>query len=143
MGAVDHLRRARDEMDRRYAEPLDVKGLAHTALTSEAHFIREFKKEFGETPHRYLQRRRIEHAADLLRETDQPVTEIALDVGFASLGWFTTAFKEIMGETPTAYRDRHRGAPPPMVPRCFTMMWTRKPALFQKPDDDPRDTVGP
>ena len=72
VGAVDHLRGARDEMDRRYAEPLDVKGLAHTALTSQAHFIREFKKEFGETPHRYLQRRRIEHAADLLAKPTSP-----------------------------------------------------------------------
>ena len=86
MGDVEHLRRARDEIDRRYAEPLDIGTLARTALASEAHFIRSFKREFGETPHRYLQRRRIERAATLLRETDQPVTEIALDVGFGSLG---------------------------------------------------------
>ena len=106
MGRVEHLRRARDEMDRRYAEPLDIGALAATALASEAHFIRSFKREFGETPHRYLQRRRIERAATLLRETDRTVTEIALDVGFQGLSWFTTAFREIMGETPTAYRDR-------------------------------------
>lgn len=123
---MSHLRRAKDEIDRRYAEPLDIATLARTALASEAHFIRSFKHEFGETPHRYLQRRRIERAADMLRETDKPVTEIALDVGFQSLGWFTTAFKEIMGETPTAYRDRLRGAPPAMIPGCFTMMWTRR-----------------
>jgi AraC-like DNA-binding protein len=99
-----------------------------------------FKREFGETPHRYLQRRRIERAADLLRESDRPVTEIALDVGFGSLSWFTTAFTEVMGEPPTAYRDRHRGGPPPMVPGCFTLMWTRR-AVFRKPDDGGRDTV--
>jgi AraC-like DNA-binding protein len=126
---MNHLRRAKDEIDRRYAEPLDIATLARTALASEAHFIRSFKREFGETPHRYLQRRRIERAADQLRETDKPVTEIALDVGFQSIGWFTTAFREVTGETPTEYRDRLRGAPPPMIPGCFTMMWTR-PSSF-------------
>jgi AraC-like DNA-binding protein len=139
---LNHLRRAKDEIDRRFAEPLDIATLSRTALASEAHFIRSFKKEFGETPHRYLQRRRIERAAALLRESDRPVTEIALDVGFQSLGWFITAFKEIMDETPTAYRDRYRQAPPPMVPGCFTMMWTRR-AVFRKPEDGPADTVGP
>lgn len=139
---MNHLRRAKDEMDRRFAEPLDIPALARTALTSEAHFIRSFKREFGETPHSYLQRRRIEHASDLLRETDRTVTEIALDVGFQSISWFTTAFKEVMGETPTGYRDRLRGAPPELVPRCFTMMWTRR-AVFRKPDPGPGTTVDP
>ena len=69
---MNHLRAAKDEIDRHYAEPLDIATLARTALASEAHFIRSFKLEFGETPHRYLQRRRIERAADLLRETDDP-----------------------------------------------------------------------
>ena len=131
---MNHLRAAKDEIDRHYAEPLDIATLARTALASEAHFIRSFKLEFGETPHRYLQRRRIERAADLLRETDQPVTQIALDVGFQSIGWFATAFKDVMGQTPTAYRDRHRGAPPPMIPGCFTLMWTRKSSF---PDAGP------
>ena len=131
---MNHLRAAKDEIDRHYAEPLDIATLARTALASEAHFIRSFKLEFGETPHRYLQRRRIERAADLLRETDQPVTQIALDVGFQSIGWFATAFKDVMGQTPTAYRDRHRGAPPPMIPGCFTLMWTRKSSF---PDAEP------
>jgi AraC-like DNA-binding protein len=139
---VSHLRRAKDEMDRRYAEPLEIARLARTALASEAHFIRSFKREFGETPHAYLQRRRIERAAMLLRETDRTVTEISLDVGFQSIGWFTTAFREVMGETPTAYRDRLRGAPPPMVPGCFTMMWTRR-AVFRKPQNGSGDTVEP
>ena len=139
---MEHLRRAKDEMDRRYAEPLDVPTLARTALCSEAHFIRAFKRTYGETPHSYLQRRRIERAAMLLRETDRTVTQIALDVGFTSISWFTTAFKDVMGETPTAYRDRLRGAPPPMVPGCFTMMWTRR-AVFRKPEDGSGRTVGP
>jgi AraC-like DNA-binding protein len=131
VGGVEHLRRARDEMDRRYAEPLDVATLARTALSSEAHFIRSFKREFGETPHRYLQRRRIERAATLLRETDRSVTEISLDVGFQGLSAFTTAFREIMGETPTAYRNRLRGAPPATIPGCYTMTWTRKSSFPQ------------
>ena len=116
---VNHLRAAKDEIDRRYAEPLDIATLASTALASEAHFIRSFKREFGETPHRYLQRRRIERAGDRLRETDDPITQIALDVGFTCISWFATAFREVMGETPTAYRDRHRGAPPRDDPRLL------------------------
>jgi AraC-like DNA-binding protein len=135
---VNHLRAAKDEIDRRYAERLDVATLARTALASEAHFIRSFKREFGETPHRYLQRRRIERAADALRETDLPVTEVALGVGFSSISWFATAFKEVMGETPTGYRERHRGAPPPMIPACFTMVWTRK-SSFPQDGARPRD----
>jgi AraC-like DNA-binding protein len=136
---VNHLRAAKDEIDRRYAEPkLDIATLARTALASEAHFIRSFKREFGETPHRYLQRRRIERAADRLRETGDPITQIALDVGFTSISWFATAFREVMGQTPTAYRERHHGAPPPMIPACFTLMWTRKSSFPQAPGP-PRD----
>ena len=136
---MNHLRAARDEIDRRYAEPgLDIPTLARTALASEAHFIRSFKREFGETPHRYLQRRRIERAADRLRETDDPVTQIALDVGCPSISWFATAFRDVMGETPSADRERHHGAPPPMIPACFTMMWTRK-SSFPQAGAPPRD----
>jgi AraC-like DNA-binding protein len=82
------LLRVRDRMDRCYADALDVEALARSAHLSRAHFIRSFREAFGETPHRYLQRRRIERAMALLRETDRPVTEISLDVGFASLGTF-------------------------------------------------------
>ena len=82
--------RARDAMDRDYAQPLDIPALAKIAIVSEAHFIRVFKATFGETPHRYLQRRRVERAMFLLRETDRSVSEICLDVGFTSLGTFTT-----------------------------------------------------
>ncbi len=86
--------RARDAMDRGFARPLDVPALARIAHVSEAHFIREFRATFAETPHRYLQRRRVERAAFLLRETDRSVTEICLDVGFASLGTFSRTFRD-------------------------------------------------
>ena len=97
--------RARDAMDRDYAKPLDVPTLARIAYVSDAHFIRTFRATFGETPHRYLQRRRVERAMFLLRETDRSVTEICLDVGFTSLGTFSRTFRDIVGESPSAYRD--------------------------------------
>src|SRR3954468_19098499 len=96
--------RARDAMDRAYAEPLDITALARIAHVSEAHFTRTFRATFGETPHRYLQRRRVERAMFLLRETERSVTDICLDVGFTSLGTFTRTFHEIVGESPSAYR---------------------------------------
>jgi len=118
--------RARDAMDRTYARPLDVATLARIACVSEAHFIRTFRATFGETPHRYLQRRRVERAMFLLRETDGSVTDICLDVGFASLGTFTRTFGAIVGEPPTSYRRRAEVRP---APSCFTMAWTR-PSSF-------------
>src|SRR5438270_12304936 len=119
--------RARDAMDRTYAQPLNIPELARIAVVSEAHFIRTFRATFGETPHRYLQRRRVERSMFLLRETDRSVTEICLDVGFSSLGTFSRTFREIVGRSPSAYR---RGAEPPKaVPTCFTMSWTR-PSSF-------------
>ena len=95
------LLRARDAMDRAYAEPLDVRAVAAVAHISEAHFSRSFRAVFGETPHRYLQRRRVERSMFLLRETDRSVTDICLDVGFTSLGTFSRMFREIVGETPS------------------------------------------
>ena len=95
------LLRARDAMDRAYAEPLDVRAVAAVAFISEAHFSRSFRAVFGETPHRYLQRRRVERSMFLLRETDRSVTDICLDVGFTSLGTFSRMFREIVGETPS------------------------------------------
>jgi transcriptional regulator GlxA family with amidase domain len=120
------LLRARDAMDRTYAQPLDIPSLARIAYVSEAHFIRSFRATFGETPHRYLQRRRVERSMFLLRETDRSVTDICLDVGFSSLGTFSRTFSEILGESPTSYRKRaHTRA----VPTCFGMAWTR-PSSF-------------
>jgi transcriptional regulator GlxA family with amidase domain len=118
--------RARDTMDRAYAEPLDVPALAQIANVSEAHFIRTFRATFGETPHRYLQRRRVERAMFLLRATDRSVTDICLDVGFNSLGTFSRSFQAIVGESPTTYRGR---GPIMAVPNCFAMAWTR-PSSF-------------
>ena len=119
--------RARDAMDRDYAKALDIKALAAIAFVSEAHFIRVFKATFGETPHRYLQRRRVERAMFLLRETDRSVTEVSLDVGFSSLGTFTRTFTEIVGDPPTTYR--WRAADLRAVPACFAKAWTR-PSSF-------------
>jgi AraC-like DNA-binding protein len=119
--------RARDAMDRDYAKPLDIPALARIAYVSEAHFIRTFRATFGETPHRYLQRRRVERAMFLLRETDRSVTEICLDVGFTSLGTFGRTFRAIVGESPTSYRDA--AADLRAVPACFAKAWTR-PSSF-------------
>ena len=102
------LLRARDAMDRSYADAMDIEALARFVHLSRAHFIRTFRETFGETPHRYLQRRRLERAMRLLRETDIPVTEICLDVGFTSLGTFSRTFHEIVGTSPRAYRERGR-----------------------------------
>jgi AraC-like DNA-binding protein len=121
------LLRARDAMDRAYAQPLDVPALARIAYVSESHFIRTFRATFGETPHRYLQRRRIERAMFMLRETDKTVTDISLEVGFASFGTFSRTFREIVGESPTSYRERRNGAD--RVPTCVGMAWTR-PSSF-------------
>src|SRR5919205_2951717 len=100
--------RARDAMDRAYAQPLDVPALARIAHVSPAHFTRTFRATFGETPHRYLQRRRIERAMFFLRTTDRSVTDICFDVGFSSLGTFSRTFRDIVGESPTAFRQRGR-----------------------------------
>src|SRR6202048_1354606 len=98
--------RARDAMDRTYAMPLDIAHLARVASVSDAHFIRTFRATFGETPHRYLQRRRVERAMFLLRETERSITDICMDVGFNSVGTFSRTFRDIVGETPMAYRGR-------------------------------------
>jgi AraC-like DNA-binding protein len=119
------LLRARDAMDGSYAEPLDVPTLARIAHVSEAHFIRTFRT-FGETPNRYLQRRRVERAMWLLRSTDRTVTDICMDVGFSSLGTFSRVFRDIVGEPPSAFRQRGPLGP---VPSCFAMAWLR-PSSF-------------
>jgi AraC-like DNA-binding protein len=119
------LLRARDRIDRHYREPLDVPALAAVACMSQAHFIRSFKTAFGETPHRYLQRRRIERAMERLRRTDRSVSEVCLEVGWTSFATFSRTFREVVGCTPSEYR-----ATPPVsrdgeVPTCFVKSWTR------------------
>src|SRR3954468_24392096 len=116
------LLRARDAMDRDYAQRLDLPALARLAHMSEGHFSRTFRATFGETPHHYLQRRRVERAMFLLRETDRSVTDICFQVGFGSLGTFSRTFRDIVGAGPRAYRKQ---APATAVPTCFTMAWTR------------------
>ena len=111
------LLRARDAMDGSYARPLDIAALARIAHVSEAHFIRTFRATFGETPHRYLQRRRVERAMFLLVQTDRSVTEICLDVGFTSLGTFSRTFRAIVGESPTQLPRAGRGPRRPQLLR--------------------------
>ena len=112
------LLRARDAMDRAYAEPLDVRAVAAVAHISPAHFSRRFRAVFGESPHRYLQRRRVERSMFLLRESDRTVTDICFDVGFSSVGTFSRTFREIVGQTPSAYREGHG---PIVAPHCVQL----------------------
>ena len=121
-----HLLRARDLADERYREPLVVEDLARAAGLSRAHFIREFRRAFGETPHQYLLTRRLERAATLLRSTDRSVLDICTSVGLRSVGSFTTSFRRAYGLTPTAYR----AAFPPaaeraLVPACIVRAYGR------------------
>ncbi len=129
------LLRARDAMDRAYPEPLGIGTLAAIACLGEVPFIRTFRAAFGETPHRYLQRRRIERAMFVLRRTERSVTDVCLDVGFTSLGSFSRTFREIVCETPTAYRERVRaaGAGTAHVPTCFAMAWGRPVSFGEAP----------
>jgi AraC-like DNA-binding protein len=118
--------RTRDTMDRAFAEPLDLPALARIAHVSPAHFSRQFRATFGETPHRYLQRRRVERAMELLRETDRPVTDICFDAGFNSLGTFSRTFRAVVGESPSRYRARLAGRGVALgVPACLAMAWMR------------------
>jgi len=120
------LRRAKDRMDREYAQPLDVPALARTALMSPAHFSRRFRDAFSESPYSYLMTRRIERAQALLRRGDLSVTDVCFAVGCTSLGSFSTRFTELVGESPSAYRSRDhtelRGTAP-----CYAMLVTRPP----------------
>jgi AraC-like DNA-binding protein len=119
-----HLRRARDLMDREYARPIDVAELARTALMSQAHFSRQFRATYGETPYGYLMTRRIERAKALLRNGDVSVTQVCFDVGCTSLGSFSARFTQLVGETPTAYRARDHSALIG-VPGCVAKNLTR------------------
>ncbi|MBL1290933.1 helix-turn-helix transcriptional regulator [Streptomyces sp. NPDC057067] len=118
------LRRARDRMDRDYAEPLDVAALARSALMSPGHFSRSFRAAYGETPYSYLMTRRIERAKALLRRGDLTVTEVCFEVGCTSLGSFSSRFTELVGESPSSYRGRAHDAGA-AVPPCVAKIHTR------------------
>jgi AraC-like DNA-binding protein len=128
-----HLRRARDHVDRHSREPLDLDELAAVAGVSKYHFARSFEAAYGETPMRYLTRRRIERAQDLLRAANLTVTEVCMLVGFSSLGSFSSRFAQLVGETPTAYRDRWAARGGAHVPGCY---------LFMRGGLDPGGTTG-
>lgn len=118
------LRRARDMMDREYARPLDVPALARAAFMSSAHFSRQFRAAFGETPYGYLMTRRMERAKALLRRGDLSVTQVCMAVGCTSLGSFSSRFTDLVGESPSSYRARHHAAGAG-IPACFAKILTR------------------
>ena len=128
-----HLLRAKDLIDARYREPLDVEKLARAARLSPAHFSREFRRAFGETPHQYLLTRRLERAAALLRATDRSVADICFSVGLTSVGSFTTSFRRSFGMSPTAYRTAH---PPAVtrarIPTCVLQAYARPNSSFRE-----------
>jgi AraC-like DNA-binding protein len=122
---VRHLLRAKDVIDARYREPLDVPTLARAAHLSGAHFTREFRRAFGETPHQYLLTRRLERAAELLRNTDHTVADICLSVGLSSVGSFTTSFGRTFGLSPTAYRATYPPVERIRIPTCVLQAYAR------------------
>lgn len=119
---LPHLRRARDLMDRHYAEPLDLDRVAAAAGVSKYHFLRSFATVFGITPAQYLSQRRIERAQDLLRTSNLAVTEICHLVGFSSVGSFSARFRELVGESPSGYQRRYAASGPPKIPGCYVFM---------------------
>jgi AraC-like DNA-binding protein len=138
------LRRARDLIDRDFAQPLDLEAMAREAGYSRFHFARAFTDAYGETPRRYLTRRRIERAKTLLRTANLSVTEICLVVGFDSLGSFSSRFRSLVGQSPAAYRAAAvaRGGPPP-IPGCVVLMWTRPHGEFPQAGRSASDDLSP
>jgi AraC-like DNA-binding protein len=134
-----HLRRARDLIDRRFADPLDLAALAAAAGVSKYHFLRCFTETYGRTPGSYLTRRRIERAQDLLRATNLTVTEICRLVGYESLGSFSSRFKELVGTTPSAYQDSYAARGAPRIPGCFVLMHGLSDRSVARPAEAPRD----
>ena len=138
-----HLLRAKDLVDARYAEPLDVGDLAREAGLSRAHFSAEFRRAFGEPPHVYLLTRRLERAAALLRTTDHSVADICMSVGLSSVGSFTTSFRRMFGLTPTAYRAAH---PPASmfarIPACVVHAYSRPQNRTFREDDGAASSIG-
>jgi AraC-like DNA-binding protein len=132
-----HLLRAKDLADARYSERLDVEDMAAAAGLSKAHFSREFRRAFGESPHHYLLTRRLERAAALLRMTDWSIAEVCLEVGLLSIGSFTTSFKRTYGMTPTEYRaSQPPAALAARIPSCFVRTYMRpQSARFKKTVD--------
>src|SRR5215471_13065710 len=133
-----HLRRARDTVDRRYAEPLDLDELASAASVSKFHFLRCFTRTYGVTPAVYLTERRIERAQDLLRATNLTVTEVCMLVGYSSLGSFSTKFRALVGVSPSEYQAKFADAGAARIPGCFVFMWglsdrARTSAIEEKP----------
>jgi transcriptional regulator GlxA family with amidase domain len=130
---VPHLRRAKDVVDRDYAEPLDLDDLARAANVSRYHFSRCFAEVYRETPMRYLTRRRIERAQELLRSANLTVSEVCMLVGFSSLGSFSSRFRELVGESPSAYQRQAAERDAAHIPGCFLMMRgiDRWPAIEQ------------
>ena len=127
-----HLLRAKDLIDARYRDPLDVAALARAAHLSQAHFSREFRRAFGETPHQYLLTRRLERAAALLRTTDRSVAAICFTVGLQSVGSFTTSFTRAFGQSPTAYRAAYPpAATRARIPTCVLQAYAR-PSSFRE-----------
>jgi AraC-like DNA-binding protein len=127
-----HLLRAKDLIDARYRDPLDVPTLAAAAHLSPAHFSREFRRVFGETPHQYLLTRRLERAAEMLRNTDHSVADICFDVGLASVGSFTTSFRRAYGMTPTEYRALHPPLTRARIPTCVLQAYARPVSSFRE-----------
>jgi AraC-like DNA-binding protein len=133
-----HLMRAKDLADARYFEPLDVEDLAAAAGLSKAHFSREFRRAFGDSPHAYLLTRRLERAAALLRTTDRSVADICLSVGLQSIGSFTSSFTRMFGRSPTAYRADHPpAAAGAMVPGCVVRAYARPQHRTFREDSTP------
>jgi len=130
------LRRARDRIDRDYAQPLDLAVLAATAGLSKYHFLRCFARTYGLTPHAYLTERRVERAQDLLRATNLTVTEVCRLVGYESLGSFSTRFRRLVGASPSEYQARWARTGPPRIPGCFVLMHGLSDrAIREKPVD--------
>ena len=117
-----HLRRARDHLDRHFAEPFDLDHLAELALMSRSHFVRSFAATYRTTPAAYLAERRVERAQDLLRAANLTVTEVCHAVGYSSLGSFSTRFREIVGETPVEFQRRYAAQGNPRIPGCYVFM---------------------
>ena len=136
-----HLRRARDHADAHYTDPLDLETLAAIAGLSKFHFQRQFTATYGLSPAAHLSRRRVERAQDLLRATNLTVTEVCHAVGFSSLGSFSSRFRELVGESPSAFQQRWAATGAPHIPGCFVFMWglaeTRDSARAEKPPGRP------